>query len=138
MGDFNHSDICLKDDAEGHNQSRRFLECIGGNTKMRGVADTPEGCSSIQRNLDSLERESDGNLMKFNKGKVKVVPLVRNNLRDLYTMEANQLESSFAEKALGVLVDNKLTMNQQCTLTAKKANSILVVLGGVLSADGGR
>lgn len=28
-----------------------------------------------------------------------------------YTLEANQLESNFAGKDLGVLVDNKLTMS---------------------------
>ncbi|KAK4829413.1 hypothetical protein QYF61_003977 [Mycteria americana] len=101
------------------------LSKFADDTKIGGVADTPrEGCAAIQRDLDRLENWADRNLTKFNKGKCKVLHLGRNSLMYQHRLGANHLESSFAEKALGVLVDTKLNMSQQCALAAK-ANSIL-------------
>jgi len=42
-----------------------------------------------------------------------------------YGSEADLLERSSAEKNLGVLVDNRLAMSQQCAVVSKKANGIL-------------
>jgi len=90
-------------------------------TKPGGVADTPEGCAATQQDLDRLER----NLMKFNKGKCRVLHLGRNNPMHQYRVGTDLLESSSAERDLGVLVDNKLTMSQQCALVAKMTSGIL-------------
>ena len=74
---------------------------------------------------DRLESWAKGNLMKFNESKYKVLHLGRNNPMHQYRLGVELLESGSVEKDLGVLVDAKLTLSQQCALGAKKANGIL-------------
>ncbi|PKU44311.1 rna-directed dna polymerase from mobile element jockey-like [Limosa lapponica baueri] len=73
------------------------IECtlrkFADDTKLCGVVDTLEGRGAIQRDHDRLER-----------------------------LDGEWIESSPEEKDLGVLVDEKLNMSQQCVLAVQKAN----------------
>ncbi|GAB0179989.1 mitochondrial enolase superfamily member 1 [Grus japonensis] len=101
------------------------LSQFADNTRLGGVANTTEGCATIQRDLDRLEKWVEKNKMKFNKGKCRALHIGRNNTKHQYRLGVDLLGSSAAEKDLGVLMDNKLSMSQQCALVAKKANGIL-------------
>ncbi|PKU36722.1 rna-directed dna polymerase from mobile element jockey-like [Limosa lapponica baueri] len=110
-------------------------ECIfssfADDTKLGGLSDTPEDCVDIQRDLDRLESWAEKNLMRFNKGKCRVLHLERKNARHQYRLGVDLLESTSEEKDM---VDSKLCMRQQCALVAKRANGILGCIGkGVAS-----
>ncbi|TRZ11092.1 hypothetical protein HGM15179_016016 [Zosterops borbonicus] len=100
--------------------------------KVCNAVDTTEGWDVILRDLDKLEQWAHKSLV-INKSKCKVLHLGQDYQQYQHGLGEEVTESSPGEKLLGTLVDEKLQMSQQCSLTAQKANSILGCIRSVAS-----
>jgi len=94
--------------------------------KLSGVSDMPERLDAIQRDLDRFEQWAQERLMKFNTANCKTLHLGCSNLHYQYKLGDERIEHSPAEKDLGIPVDGKLNMSQQCALAARKAKCVLL------------
>ena len=101
---------------------------------MRLSAYTPEGCATVHTDHDEMQKWAYRNFMKFIKEKCKILPLGNNSPMHHNGLGADHLESSIAEKVLGVLLNRKLSMSQQCALATKKANIILSCTRGSVAS----
>jgi len=79
------------------------LSKFADDTRLGRVAGIAEGRAAVQRDLIRLEKWTHRNLMHFDNGKAKALPLEQNNPRHQHMLGATQLESSSADKDLGVL-----------------------------------
>lgn len=117
--------------------TKHTLSKFAGDTKLRGVADTSEDHAATQRDLEKGPSTGwrNGPTGSHEVHRREILHLGRNNPRHQDRLEANWLESNFADKDLGVLVNSKF---KNVTWPQRRPMASCTALQRKLPADGER
>ena len=105
-----------------------LVKIFADDTKIYQVVNDKSDAASMQTNINKLTEWANTWQIKFNSGKCKVMHLGHQNNQYEYFMEENKLETTSAEKDLGVIVDPKLLFDDHVSQTVKKASRLCGML----------
>ena len=84
-----------------------------------------DGQSALQRDLTKVQEWAERWKMDFNIGKCKVMHIGNKNPKNVYSMGGNEIETTNAERDLGVTIDDRLDLGTHIKNIVAKANRML-------------
>ena len=115
----------VKDGVSALDMTSSILSLFADDTKWGRCVDKQEDRESFQQEIDRLSDWSSTWQLHFNTSKCKVMHLGKKNVKEKYTMQGSLLESTTAEKDIGVMIQESLKPSLHCAKTADKANGVL-------------
>jgi len=112
-------------DLDGAAKLVDILRKFADDTKAGQRVGTAEGRARLQAALDELCAWADKWGMEYNVKKCKVMHIGHGNIRHVYTMKGQPLESTNEEKDVGVHMTDTLKPSAQCRKAAKTAQTVL-------------
>jgi hypothetical protein len=108
------------------------VKIFADDTKAYSSVETVQDNEKLQSCIDNLTDWTDKWLLQFNSQKCKVLHLGKNNVQYQYVIrngnDVHVLESTVAERDLGVIVDPLLNFDTHISETVKKGNKICGLL----------
>lgn len=100
--------------------------------KARRVAGRSGSSAAVQRNLDSLKKEADGNIINFHNGTCKILQVVGINPRH-WCVQVQRVEGGYPPSALVRQVLGPVVGSPQ---QRRKCRCLLPLVFGIAAAEG--